>query len=339
MQDAMANRPHGLMFHHFHGTGFAPSQGSIDADTFEHILAHYAQSHRVLDADEYLQRALSGELGPRDVCITFDDSLLCQYDVALPVLERHGLHAFWFIYSGVIAGRIEPLEVYRRYRSEYFDDIDGFYAAFFKALARSPHADTAATALCDFVPRHYLAEFPFYTDNDRRFRYLRDIVLSSSGYDDVMTLMMDASGTSATELAEGLWIGAEQLRMLHQAGHVIGLHSHTHPTMLAALPADLQLREYTDNQQILANILGATPNTMSHPCNSYDDVTLDGLRSLGIELGFRSNMSPAPPSALEHPREDHANIVKRLGLCPTSPAVTSARVLPGSTERRLGSIC
>jgi hypothetical protein len=52
---------------------------------------------------------------------------------------------------------------------------------------------------------------------------------------------------------------------------------------------------------------------MSHPCNSYNDATLVILRELGIVLGFCSNMlRPIAPSPLEYPREDHANLLKRL---------------------------
>lgn len=314
MSDTPTILPHGLMFHHFHGPSFAPSQGSISADTLARILDHYADSHCLLDADDYLQRARSGELGERDVCVTFDDSLLCQYALALPVLETYRLRAFWFVYSSVITGNIEVLEIYRRFRTEYFADVDDFYQAFFDALDGSPHADAANTRLRDFSPDRYLAEFPFYTDNDRKFRFVRDRVLGQTAYECVMDAMMEAAGTSPAALAEGLWMGAGQLRALHRQGHVIGLHSHTHPTALAHMSADRQHDEYAQNQLILTEILGAAPRTMSHPCNSYSDDTLAVLGGLGIELGFRSNMSGGFASPLEHPREDHANIVRRLGL-------------------------
>ena len=29
-----------------------------------------------------------------DVCITFDDNLKCQYEIALPVLDKYSLKAF-----------------------------------------------------------------------------------------------------------------------------------------------------------------------------------------------------------------------------------------------------
>lgn len=323
--------PHGLMFHHFHGEHFSPSQGSIGAGTFGQILAHYLETRQVLDAGTYLRRARHGQLESDDVCITFDDSLLCQYEIARPVLERAGITAFWFVYSSVITGGIETLEIYRRFRSEWFDDIGGFYGAFFEAVAESPHAVTVATALRTFEPSTYLAEFTFYSDDDRRFRYVRDLVLGQKAYDEVMSIMMTIAGTSPAQLAKGLWIDSAQLRRLHHDGHVIGLHSHTHPTTLADLPIEQQRREYLENWRILNDILGMPPTTMSHPCNSYDAATLAMLESLGIELGFRSNMAPWTGSKLEHPREDHANIVAALGLSDTHP---QAAERPKHAERQ-----
>ncbi|OQX42729.1 MAG: hypothetical protein B0D82_00545, partial [Candidatus Sedimenticola endophacoides] len=95
-------------------------------------------------------------------------------------------------------------------------------------------------------------------------------------------------------------------------GHVIGLHSHTHPTALARLDRAEQFSQYRENQAILERILGERPTTMSHPCNSYSAETLELLQRLGIDLGFCADMSRGMLSRLEHPREDHANIVDRL---------------------------
>ncbi len=320
-QQTRANRigpagvmPHGLMFHHFHGPQHSKSQGSIDAETFDRILGHYAASHVLLDAADYLERARSGGLGSRDVCITFDDSLLCQYDIARPVLDRHGLRAFWFVYSSVINGGIESLEIHRRFRSEHFADIDSFYAAFFDTLGKTRYAAIVDRALQDFRADTYLAEFSVYSDADKRFRYVRDHVLQAQEFGEVMSSMIAAAGTSTAELARGLWMSRDELLRLDAEGHVIGLHSHSHPTTISRLPAETQYHEYAENHRVLSEILGKPPCTMSHPCNSYDARTLQALKALGIDLGFRSNMAGTAVTALEHPRDDHAEIVRRIGL-------------------------
>ena len=51
---------------------------------------------------------------------------------------------------------------------------------------------------------------------------------------------------------------------------------------------------------------------MSHPCNSYSPYTLALLRQLGVRIGFRANMARAQHCSLEHPREDHANLLASI---------------------------
>jgi peptidoglycan/xylan/chitin deacetylase (PgdA/CDA1 family) len=304
-------RQAGIMFHHFHGPGHGASQGSIDAQTLEAMI-EYLGPQRVLDARQWLDQARAGTLPTEAVCLTFDDALRCQWDVAQPVLEQYNLTGFWFVYSSVFEGNIEPLEVYRTFRSQYFDGVEAFYDAFFEAIQAGPFAPMVDQALADFEPGTYLADFPFYTDADRTFRYVRDQVLGSERYDAVMQAMIERAGLTMRGLAEGLWLTDAHLRQLHEAGHVVGLHSYSHPLRVGELPQARQREEYTQNFKHLKRVLGDAPVAMSHPCNSYNADTLDVLRDLGIELGFRANMAEADGGALEWPREDHANIIKAM---------------------------
>ena len=52
---------------------------------------------------------------------------------------------------------------------------------------------------------------------------------------------------------------------------------------------------------------------MSHPCGDYNLDTLSLLKGMGIQIGFRSNMSVKEiKSPLEIPREDHANVFNEM---------------------------
>lgn len=304
-------RPHGIMFHHFHSAAHAPGQGSISGDQLAAIIEQIGPS-RILPARQWMQSALSATLKPDDVCLTFDDNLRCQYDIALPVLRAYGLTAFWFVYTSVCQGTVEPLEIFRQFRTTCFATIDDFYASFFTEIGASANGEAFRGAIAKFQPQHYLREYPFYSDSDRQFRFVRDEVLGPQKYADAMNRMIAGAGMNPTATARQLWMGRDELQSLHRAGHVIGLHSHTHPTRLERLPADAQWNEYQQNSDYLAAILGERPQTMSHPCNSYSRQTLSILRDLGIVLGFRANMQPAARSELEYPREDHANLVRAM---------------------------
>jgi peptidoglycan/xylan/chitin deacetylase (PgdA/CDA1 family) len=130
-----------------------------------------------------------------------------------------------------------------------------------------------------------------------------------------MDVLIGSMGIELESLADGLWMKPEDLRRLHADGHVIGLHTHTHPTRLERLHPRQQLREYRDNYTYLMTLLGEPPVAMSHPCNSYNVETLAILSRLGIKLGFRANMARREHSALEYPREDHANVLREMQRC------------------------
>lgn len=306
--------PHGIMFHHFHGGTHSPGQGSISADDLGKLLEHVGED-RILPARVWLERFLGERLEPTDTCLTFDDNLRCQFDIAAPVLDAYGLTGFWFVSTSVMQGNLERLEIYRAFRTRCFPDLDAFYAAFEATLAASNCAAEVEQALAAFDVERYLAGFPFYTDADRRFRYIRDVVLGSARYEAAMERMLAEHGVTPADLAENLWMTPDHLRRLHEAGHVIGLHSHTHPTRLGELAPAAQRREYVDNYDFLAALLPEPPIAMSHPCNSYDAATVEILAGLGIRLGFRANMSPGHHGRLEVPREDHTNLMREIAEC------------------------
>lgn len=304
---------HGLMFHHFtNGTSHPPGQGAIDARELREMLERVGIS-RILDPSEWTARALEGRLRDEDLCLTLDDGLLCQYEIALPVFEALGLRAFWFVYSSVFEGAVERLEIYRYFRSTAFADVGAFYSTFFEAV-RCAHPELWAGAWARFDSSSYLTDYPFYSEGDRWFRFLRDEVLGVERYNTVMDSILAEAGFDTAAAARHLWLDDDRLRELHAAGHVIGLHSTTHPTRLERLPPEQQKEEYRHNFDHVRRVTGTAPQTAAHPCNSYSAETLRILDGLGIRMAFRSNMATAPEHGLlELPREDHANL--RVQAC------------------------
>jgi peptidoglycan/xylan/chitin deacetylase (PgdA/CDA1 family) len=299
--------PHGLMFHHFYNEDHPRGQGAISADDLHRIIDHYG-ADRIVSPEEWLHLFSRQELRDHHVCLTFDDALRCQIDIALPVLLERKVAAFWFVYSSVFCNKIESLELFRYFRTTKFSCFDEFCDAFVsevkleRKLTFSP-ADVSA----------YLSEYPFYSYNDRLFRYLRDRILSKDEYYDVMMRMMGKTDFSLHSIYDLLWMKDADLVGLMKQSHVIGLHSYTHPIRIAELPEVEQRIEYKLNRAHIISATDNTPKSMSHPCNSYDERTLAILSDLEIDIGFCSNMSGgAAQSHLEFPREDHANIMASL---------------------------
>ena len=302
----------GIMFHHFHDGNFPQGQGTISAEQFADLI-DFVGRKRILDPSEWQARALEGGLTQGDLCLTFDDGLACQTSIALPVLEAYDIRAFWFIYTSPLEGTVQRLELYRYYRDVAFETIDDFYAAFDRHLKASDYWPEASEIMTDFRPENFLQEFPFYTAGDRRFRFLRDVVLGPESYFELMDQMIGEEGYDSVSLSRSLFIQADTIRTLYASGHSIGLHSHTHPTRLEELDALGQEEEYRKNREQLEAITQEQITCMSHPCNSYNHITLALLNDLDVNIGFRSNSKIlSNPTCYEYPREDHSNLIKEM---------------------------
>ena len=126
---------------------------------------------------------------------------------------------------------------------------------------------------------------------------------------------MTQNNFDANAAKKDLWMSEEDLVITSSKGHLIGLHSYSHPTQMSKLSKVEQELEYKKNYDHLTSLIGIPIKVMSHPCGDYNETTLEILKSMGIDIGFRSSMSLKDiHSPLEIPREDHANVFKEMNL-------------------------
>ena len=309
MTELPNNFSHAVMFHHFYDKEHPKGQGAISGEEFEQILDWLSNYYLINDAHVYLEKVLNNNLHKTDICLSFDDALLCQYDVALPILKKKAIKAFFFVYSSPFGGDPDYLEIFRYFRTVAFEDMDDFYNCFFSEFKQSGFASNPNIE--NTIPTDYLDDFSFYSFNDKLFRFLRDEVLKPNRYKKLMMEIMNKKEFNIKEVKNTLWLSNKHLKEIESDGHIIGLHSNSHPTKIDDLDIQAQKEEYKKNANHLKSILDQEIISMSHPCGNYDSNTLKILQDLGIKIGFRSNTSIKEiKSNLEIPREDHANILK-----------------------------
>jgi peptidoglycan/xylan/chitin deacetylase (PgdA/CDA1 family) len=300
----------GVMFHHFSSKIHPRGQGAISEDELIDILDYLESKYEILDCDVYQRKILEGTIRDSEICLTFDDALLSQVDVALPVLRKRNLKAFFFVYSSAFTGEPDPLEIFRYFRTTEYDSFNDFFAEFLMYIRKHFKTQGQGSAMDLAAPPDYLNDFPFYTPEDKQFRYIRDQILSKIEYHSIMRQMMSQRSFNSLTVADKVFMTHDDLKMLHSEGHEIGLHSHSHPTRMHTLSATEQQQEYERNLVFINSVTGMRPTTMSHPCGNYGPETLEILRSLNVNLGFRSSRAVGSAvSRLEIPREDHSNIL------------------------------
>ncbi|WP_366653616.1 polysaccharide deacetylase family protein [Fodinicurvata sp. EGI_FJ10296] len=299
-----ASSPFGVMFHHFFDDRRHPRiEGALSVDEFDQILSNPGP-FTFLPAADWLARLERGTLRSNEICITFDDALLSQYELAEPVLRHHDLTAFWFVYSSVFNGDVPMLEVYRYFRNVQYNNTSLFYSDYFSAATALFDLDIESIRELESA-QHYLIDFSIYNKSDRLFRFVRDRALEPDQNDLIMQRLMAAHEFDPASVAQDLWLTNDHIRQLSNNGHIVGLHSYSHPTNLSSYSEEQQRDEYIQNAEHLTKVTGNVPNIMAHPSNSYSEVTIQILKDLNIKYGFRSNDNVKRPYNFELPRVDH----------------------------------
>lgn len=313
---------HGIMFHHFHNNKVhTRSQGSINAKQLGKIINLIGRKN-ILNPKEFIRMLSKKELKKNHVCITFDDGLKSQIDIALPVLKKFNIKAFFFIYTSILTKNPDLLEVYRYFRTTKYKNINEFYKSFF--------------SFCDPKVFEFLSknqneidriknQINFYSKNDIKFRLVRDKFLSKKQYNKIMENLFKSKNFKPRKILKKLFLNKNDIIKLIHDGHEIGLHSHSHPTNFSTLNYNQQLKEYKINFNFLKNIFPIKENeivSMSHPCGNYNLNTIKILKKMNIEIGFRQMMKKninyknfkINQSKFEIAREDHSNIIKKFKL-------------------------
>ena len=178
----------GVMFHHFHDNNHRKTQGSISGKQFLKIINFLKKKYNLINAKEFLNKLNEKKIDNKDVCLTFDDSLKCQIDVAFPILKKKKIQAFFFLYTNAFTSNPSKLEIFRDFRTTCYKKIDFFYKDFF-LIFKNKYKKKFKYFEKNF-DKKYLIKYPFYTINDKKFRFSRDKVLSVKSYESLMQQLM-----------------------------------------------------------------------------------------------------------------------------------------------------
>ena len=236
--------------------------GEIDAARFDRLCAQLARDWRVLTLGQAVALREAGRLPPRALCITFDDGYADNATVALPILQRHGLAATFFVATGFLDGG-------RMWNDSVIEN-----------LRRSPReaADLAALGL---------GSLPLRSTAERRAAI--EAVLPRIKYrpldarEPLLQAVAEAAGRPP--LPDDLMMSSAQVRALADAGMEIGGHTVRHP-ILTELPDDAAVAEIRNGRDHLQRITGRAVEVFAYPNGGpdrdYDHRHVAMVRSLGF---------------------------------------------------------
>jgi len=265
---------HGLSIMIYHRVLAAPDPlfpGEIDRAAFGIQLGLLKSSFNVLALEDAVRLMRAGQLPPRAACITFDDGYADNAVEALPILQRFGLPATFFVATGFLdGGRMwndTVIELVRKAPAESGASFDARTAG----LGRLPLDDIAARRAAIRTLIGHLKYLPM---------------------EERLTMVERLAGEADYGLAQDLMMSSGQVRQLHAAGMGIGAHTVNHP-ILAAIPARQAADEIVAGKLRLEMLIDAPVPLFAYP-NGKPNVDYRG-EHVGIarELGFEGAVSTA----------------------------------------------
>lgn len=259
-----------LIFHRVHAQADSIFPHEPDAARFERLMRFVVRSFHVMTLGEAVTCLTQGNLPSRALVITFDDGYADNAEVALPILQRCGLSASFFVSTGFLgSGRMwndSVIECLRACRQPEID-LDSF------GLGRR--------ALTGPTERRLVIEALL-----PRIKYL-----TLAEREEAIGRLQNLCGV--TELPSNLMMRAEQVREMHRAGMEIGAHTVNHPILTTLTPAEAEY-EISEGRRQLESITGAPVDMFAYPNGKpgrdYDHSHVALLR----KLGFRGAVSTAP---------------------------------------------
>lgn len=211
--------------------------------------------------------------GPPLLAITFDDGQLDNYQNALPILERHGVTASFYVPSQILEN---PAPLWH----------DAMAASVARLASHLIHPSVVSSASQREKMVELLAELQSVGGPERSAGHtaveaaLEITKLWSPAQRENWTVRAQALLSNPTRHSWDGFMNVEQMKDLIARGHEIGSHSHSH-ALLPQCTADELRAEIAGSKLKLESALGAPITTFCYPNGSSDHRSVAHVRDAG----------------------------------------------------------
>lgn len=239
-----------------------------DIRRFEEVMRWIKNWFNVLPLIEAVARLKRGLLPMRAAAITFDDGYADNLTYAAPILQKHNLHATFFIATGFLNGE-------RMWNDTIIESIRG---------------STVPVIDCTFLGQSLI---PIETVFHKRAALERLIPaikhLPGGRRTDAVARIAESCQAM---LPNDLMLTCDQVYTLHHIGMGIGAHTVNHP-ILTKMNDSAAKREIGDSRDFLEGLLGERISLFAYPNGrlggDYTQIHAEIVQSLGFDAAVTTN--------------------------------------------------
>ncbi|HEY4106218.1 MAG TPA: polysaccharide deacetylase family protein, partial [Polyangiaceae bacterium] len=264
----------------------------VTPESFERQVRCLRKHFTFVGIDELCAFAAGREVPQNAVAITFDDGYLDNYAQALPILERYGAKAIFFLSTAYIGER----RMYWWDRVAYLVKRSSLAAIEleypFRERVPLANRKAAVDRILKVVKTHQALDLE---------RFL-DALASAAGV--AWSRQMEQS------FAERMLLTWDHVRALRKAGMDIESHTRTHRVLQTLTPAEL-INELAGSRADLERELGVAPRALAYPVGkviAHESPIRTALEQAGYELGFSNGTGSNPING----HVDRLNICRQM---------------------------
>jgi peptidoglycan/xylan/chitin deacetylase (PgdA/CDA1 family) len=226
------------------------------------------------------------DLPERAVVVTFDDGYVDNFEMAMPVLDRVGVPAAFYVTVDCVENRRLPWPSRLRFS--------------FRKTAKKEWKDEAAKG------------WSLGTEHEREAAYLaacdRVAALAGAEQERIVSEMECELGVRLPADTGNLMMTWEQVRGLAEHGHIVGSHTMTHPN-LAHVGVEEARRELVESKRRMEAQISAQVVHFSYPCPALSPNWTEQTTGESQRAGYETAVTTSSGLARRH---DNPLALKRV---------------------------
>jgi peptidoglycan/xylan/chitin deacetylase (PgdA/CDA1 family)/glycosyltransferase involved in cell wall biosynthesis len=231
-----------LTFHKVPLLAHPLAPGEVTLASFERVLKLALQAFQILPLPDALAALQANRLPPAAACITFDDGYPDWLQGPIPLLQKHQVHATFFITTGQFHG--EPM----------------WNERILHAVAAAPsHAPPLAYQTLGVPPLLFDTQ-----DHRRETVQALDSLLKYQAPETKEKLLAQLESHAGVSRSLAPVMSADDVRAIHAMGFGIGAHSVSHP-ILTLCTREQSLKEMVGAREMLEAIIRAPVSAFAYP--------------------------------------------------------------------------